>query len=344
MEISDFIVYETISILEAMLKIDNNGLGVVFVCDETDKLLAVVSDGDVRRYILKNGAANKNISAIANYNPHFLPMHGKKNVEETIKINHITALPILDGAQRIIEIWFANGMHIIKKEVLNIPLVIMAGGKGTRLYPYTQILPKPLIPIGKKTITEHILERFARYGCLDVKMIVNYKKEFIEAYFQDMSYQIDFIEEKEFLGTGGGLRLLLPYMKNTFFMTNCDILIEENYAMIYEEHKKQKNLITLVCAEKTVEIPYGTIEADESGKIVVLREKPSCTSLINTGLYVIEAEFLKEIPENRFIHITDIIQQCIRDGKRVGTYKICEKSWMDMGQIDELEKMRERLG
>ena len=221
----------------------------------------------------------------------------------------------------------------------------MAGGKGTRLYPYTQILPKPLIPIGEKTITEHIMSRFKEYGCSHFDMIVNYKKHFIKSYFLDNenTVDVDFIEETEFLGTGGGLRLLEGKYQSTIFMTNCDILIEEDYAKILEYHKKNNNIITMVCAEKNMLIPYGTVEISETGQALALKEKPRLSFITNTGFYVIEPEFLNMIPENTFIHITDIIQNCIDTGKKVGVYKILEEKWLDMGQMEEMERMRQKL-
>ncbi len=176
-------------------------------------------------------------------------------------------------------------------------------------------------------------------------MIVNYKKKFIEAYFgeNDADYNITFIEEEEFCGTGGGLKLL-PDMKTTFFMTNCDILIDADYAEIFSYHKKQGNILTMVCAKKQVEIPYGTVEINEEGGLVAIREKPSFSFLTNTGFYIIEPEFLSRIPEQTFIHITDIIDQCIAAGERIGVYTVEEEAWMDMGQMDELERMKKKLG
>ena len=221
----------------------------------------------------------------------------------------------------------------------------MAGGKGTRLYPYTQILPKPLIPIGDKTITEHIMDRFIEHGCDKFTMIVNYKKHFIRSYFIENEEQrnIEFINEDEFLGTGGGLKLLENKMQSTFFMTNCDILVEEDYSEILKYHKIQRNIITMVCAVKNMTIPYGTVDIREDGSVIGLKEKPEFTFITNTGFYVIEPELLRLIPENTFIHVTDLIQQCIEEEKKVGVYKISEDKWLDMGQLDELERMKEKL-
>lgn len=221
----------------------------------------------------------------------------------------------------------------------------MAGGKGTRLHPYTQILPKPLIPIGNQTITEHIMERFEQYQCSHFDMIINYKKNFIRSYFQDneIKRNVDFIEEPEFWGTAGGLKLLEGKYKSTFFVSNCDVLIDADYKDIYNVHKQEKNIITLVCAKKKIVIPYGTVSVNEKNEILEFKEKPEYTFLTNTGLYLVEPEFLKMIPEQTFIHITDVIQKCMNAKKKVGTYIIDEENFMDMGQLRELEQMREKL-
>ena len=202
-----------------------------------------------------------------------------------------------------------------------------------------------MIPIGEKTITEHIISRFHEYGCEHFDMIVNYKKNFIKSYFLDNenTYDVNFIDETEFLGTGGGLRLLKGRYKTPFFMTNCDILIEEDYAKIFEYHQKNKNIITMVCAEKNMIIPYGTVEVSKDGQAMGLKEKPSLSFTTNTGFYVIEPEFLELIPDNTFIHITDVIQKCIDMEKGVGVYTISEEKWLDMGQMEELEKMKKKL-
>lgn len=345
MNFDQYIISEDISIMEAIKKIDENGRGIAFFCSGK-KLLGVVSDGDIRRYILKKGDMSAGIVHVMNYQPKFWQgnVGTVKTMCEYMKQEHITALPIVDSRKNVMQIIFDTGERICSSEQIDIPVVIMAGGKGSRLDPYTRILPKPLIPVGNKTITEHILDRFKEYGCLSFKMIVNYKKKFIETYFaEDHFYNIQFLEEEKFLGTGGGLKLL-GKMDGTFFMTNCDILVEADYADILKEHKRNKNVITMVCARKTINIPYGTVKSDLGNKVIALEEKPEYTFLANTGFYVIEPDFLCEIPENTFVHITDIIQSCIDKEMRVGIYPIEEDAWMDMGQLNELEKMRKRIG
>lgn len=348
MNIDAYIVNDDISIIEAMQQIDRNNEGVVFLQKE-GKLSACATDGDIRRYILSGGKLSNQLDEIANHNPVYLTQNQKNMAKSVMAQHYITAVPIVNENQEIVNIYFWRDMHRHsekKKSSLQIPLVIMAGGKGTRLKPYTDILPKPLIPIGEKTITEHIMDRFAAYDCRDVMMIVNYKKDFIKAYFKDINTEskITFIEEEEYLGTGGGLRLLADRLDSTFFMSNCDILIDAGYGKMLQKHQAEGNLITMVCTGRRFEIPYGTIQTDAEGRVTQLVEKPGFEYKINTGFYLIEPEFLQKIPENTYIHITDVIDQCIREGEKVGTFLIDDDCWMDMGQLDELDKMKAKLG
>lgn len=348
MNIEQFIVESNSSIIDVMKKIDRNAKGIVFIC-QNNKLVACVTDGDVRRHILSGGKLFDTIDAIANYHPVFLYEDHQNKAFEVMHDKYINAIPILNSEGRIMNIYFLRD-ELFKEgeafEQLNTPLVIMAGGKGSRLKPYTDVLPKPLIPVGDKTITERIMDRFAGYGCTDVTMIVNYKKEFIKAYFKESNEKrnINFVDENEYLGTGGGLKLLSNQIKDTFFMSNCDILIYADYEKILRYHQKAHNVITLVCARKKIEIPYGTIENDVEGQVTKLKEKPILEYNVNTGFYVIEPAFLKKIPDKTFIHITDVISQCVQLKEKVGTYLIDDDSWMDMGQLDELEKMKKKLG
>ena len=344
MNIENYSIDENASIFEAMEKININAKGIIYVLHQ-DELVGVVTDGDIRRYILEKGDLNNSIIKIVNKSLIWLLAEKEKQAYSILKKRKITSLPILNAKKQILKIYFRDNWIESCKDKLDIPVVIMAGGEGTRLHPYTQILPKPLIPIGDQTITEHIMNHFSEYGCNDFTMIVNYKKNFIKSYFLDQGhkYNVDFIDEEEFLGTGGGLKLLDKKFESTFFMTNCDILIEEDYSQILDYHKSQNNLITMVCAVKNMTIPYGTVEVSESGKAMKLKEKPKLSFVTNTGFYVIEPEFIDKIPYNTFIHITDLIQNCINEGERVGVYKINEENWMDMGQLEELERMKRKL-
>ncbi len=343
-DVSKYLITPDVSVLEAMSAIDSGAKGVAFVCSDR-KLLAVITDGDIRRYIIHGGDLSVNIMDIANRNYKFLNETDSINSEIIVNIKtDFKALPVLDLEGRIISIVFADETAYLSRAALNAPVVIMAGGKGTRLYPYTKVLPKPLIPIGDVPITMHIMQHFEKFGCTHFTMVVNHQKELIKAYYSDpdIPYHIDFAEESTPLGTAGGLKLLEGKINETFFITNCDILVDADYAKIYEYHKKMKNLVTMVCAVKKITIPYGTVCLNESGHIESMVEKPTVSYLVNTGYYVAETEFLSEIPMDTFIHMTDVVQKCIDEGKSVGVYPISESQWSDMGQIDEMNMMQNK--
>jgi dTDP-glucose pyrophosphorylase len=346
-DIAPFIVDKNVSIIQAMEIINKNSSGIVFVCDGEHKLLATLSDGDIRRHILAGKPLTSPVSEAAHYQFHSLPYTSSHaEVADVCDKLSVDVIPGIDQNSRLITVFFRKEFLKSAIEKIKVPVVIMAGGKGTRLYPYTKILPKPLIPIGDITITEHIINKFVEYGCNNFFMIVNHKKEMIKAYFSEIdtsSFSFVFFDENEFMGTGGGLSLARSAISETFFFSNCDILVLADYHDIYEQHKEAGNLLTMVCATKSFSFPYGTVEIGSDGQIQSLLEKPSYSFLTNTGFYIIEPAFLDYVPDNTFIHITDVIQNCVNLGKRIGIYPISDDQWFDMGNHEDMERMIDRV-
>lgn len=344
MEVSQFLITEDATLIEALELLDRTAKKVVFV-ESNHRLVAALTDGDIRRWILKKGKLDANVKQIANYNPKFINVKDKLETKHFMKQHGIEALPVVNDDMEIISISLMNDEEIHRSKNLKIPVVIMAGGLGTRLYPYTKVLPKPLIPIGDLPIVEHIINRFNKFGVNDFHLVVNHKKNMIKAYFNEIekTYNVDYADEDIPLGTGGGLSLLKGKLNSTFILTNCDILIEEDYEKIYQFHKKERNIITMVCSLKNVKIPYGVIEINDAGEIIEMKEKPEFTFFTNTGMYIVEPEVIQELDENTSIGFPDIIENHQLNGKKVGIFPIGESTWLDMGQIDEMEKMRVRL-
>lgn len=344
--IDKYIIDKTYSLEKTMAVIDANNMGFAIICDNR-KLFGVVTDGDIRRYLLKGGTLKENICNAANKNPRFVTINERYMAADLMVQEDLTVVPVINENNELTDILLNKDAdyNTQEKEYLNLPLVIMAGGKGTRLRPYTDILPKPLIPVGGVTITEQIMKRFQDYGCNNVFIIVNYMKDFIKAYFgeKEVKQNIQFIEEESFFGTAGGLSYIKGKIKETFFMTNCDVLIDCNYAEIRDFHKKNKNLVTMICAKKNQVIPYGTIEIGREHQILSMKEKPTIHYNINTGVYMIEPEFLDLIQEKEIVHMPQLIERAMNISQRVGTYLIDENQWMDMGQITELEHMKYKV-
>ena len=336
-----------ISVIEAMRRIQDNAKGVLYIVDENNRFIGSVTDGDIRRWVIQTGDINGNVSQFLNTKAVYIHKEQIEDAEEIIKERKVRSLPVLDDDHHIIDIVFDEfySGNVSKECLKDIPIIIMAGGKGTRLYPYTKILPKPLIPIGDVPIIERIMNQFHKYGANHFYLVVNYKKEMIRAYFMDQNlpYKIDFISEDEPLGTAGGIRLIKDKFGSPIIVTNCDILIEADYEDIISNHAKLGNDMTIVSSLKSVSIPYGVLDAGENGKILSMREKPSIPTMVNTGMYILNPEFIEWIPENTFFHMTHLAQKMIDENKNVGMYPIDEYSFLDMGEFEEMKKMEKRI-
>lgn len=339
-------IEEDKSVLEAMRQLDKSGRKILFVL-KGGKLQASLTDGDIRRWILKKGDLQLSVKYMANYDPVYLFDHQADMAVHTMKKFQIDAVPIVDNSYVVKKVVFADeteqGHGTFDRAF---PVVIMAGGLGTRLSPYTNILPKPLIPVGDYSIAEHIINRFYEYGCTQFYMIVNYKRNMIKAYFDeiDKEYQLDFIAEEKPLETGGGISLLKGKIEDTFILTNCDILIEDDLTEAYRQHAKSGNMITMVCSLKNFTIPYGVVNIGEDGGVVSMQEKPDMSFLANTGCYFVEPAVIEDLEYNKPVDFPTIIEKYLKEGERVGVYPISGEAWLDMGQFDELEKMKARLG
>ena len=344
LKVEELFISESCTVLDTMKKLDETGQRILFIAPE-GKLKAVVTDGDIRKCILRGGALSAPLTQAANYHPHSLPVAERGRARAELQRLGIDALPILDKHGVITDIVFAGGVDVDNRKKVDIPVVMMAGGLGTRLYPYTKILPKPLIPVGEQPIAELIFSRFRDFGCRHMTMIVNYKRGMIKSYFADLEkdYTVDIIDEDVFMGTGGGLCLLKGRMDSPFFFTNCDTLLDLDYGDLYQYHKAHGNLVTMVCAFKHYVVPYGVVELGEDGGIAAMREKPELNFLTNTGVYVVEPRVVEEMKMGEVIGFPDVIDRYRAAGEKVGIYPINESSWMDMGQMEELEKMRRKL-
>lgn len=325
---------------------EDNELKAVIVADQERTLLGLFTLGDMRHYFLSGGVLSTNITVAMNKKP--VVFNSRTEAEAFLKTHKLIICPIVDENRTVIEIIAdeKSSSEQISNSLCGVPLVIMAGGKGTRLYPYTKILPKALIPIGDYTITERIIQNFQKYGCNEICFILNHKANMIRSYFNEIEhdYSISYIQEESFLGTGGGLSLLKDKITSTFFLSNCDILVNADFECLYKTHKAHKNKITFVGAMKNVVIPYGVIETDENGSIKSMKEKPGFSFLTNTGVYIIEPEVINDLVDGEVIGLPDIAQRYIDKDENVGVFPISEKAWMDMGQFSEMESMMKELG
>ena len=348
-QLSTFLIVPSATVVEAMQKIDANAKGILFAMDANQKLIGVITDGDIRRWLIKTGELQGTVEQIMNKNPRVIYQKEIVFAEECIEKYQITALPVVNEQGVVLDILFRgaveNGRRKPKCNLKDVPVVIMAGGKGTRLYPYTKVLPKPLIPIGDIPIMERIIERFRNYGVKQFWATVNYRKNMIKSYFSESLSNCDicYVEEEKPLGTAGSLSLIEEGFEKPFIVTNCDILIQADYEDIYRYHQESGNELTIVTALKNIVVPYGVVHSSENGAVLSMEEKPKLSYFVNTGMYILSSELLKEIPKDTFFHMTDLSNKLLAEGRKVGMYPISEDSFLDMGEFEEMHRMEAKL-
>lgn len=340
--VSAFQIQKSTTVREAMRRLDQTARKILFVCED-GVLLAALTDGDIRRHLLHGGGLEDQVILAANRNPR--TVRDWAEAAQLLQAEDYLAVPVVGADGSVLDIVFASEESAPPPPRLGLPVVIMAGGKGARLDPYTRVLPKPLIPVGDYPIIEHIMRQFESYGCPAFHVIVNYKKQLMKAYFNESSqhYDVTWYDEDRPLGTGGGLYLLKETLKETFFLTNCDVLLRSDYADMLKFHRDHGNAITMIGVYKTLTIPYGVVDIGTNGVIEAMREKPELSFLTNTGIYIVEPQVLEDIPDYTVLSFPEIIEMQRQKGNKVAVYPVSEEEWMDMGQLTELEDMRQRL-
>ena len=333
------------SLLAAMKQMDAGGFKTLFVFLD-DKFQGLLTIGDIQRAIIKSIALSSPVNAILDKDKVYgFVSESEEMIRDKMRCLRAEVMPILDEAHQLVDVWFWNDLfqksEASVREKIDLPVVIMAGGKGSRLKPLTNVIPKPLVPIGEKTILEEIMDRFETVGCHKFYMSVNYKSDILQFYLDKLEhkYDIAFFEEEKPLGTIGSVSLLKGKLDTPFFVSNCDILIDQDYRDVYDYHIENKNDLTIVTAVKSFRIPYGVIETGENGLMTALKEKPEMTYMINTGVYILNPGCIDEIPENEFFHITQLMEKIKARGGRIGCFPVSEHAWRDMGEWPEYLKM-----
>lgn len=333
------------TILSALKQMDASMKKLLIVL-QGEKFYRLLSIGDIQRAIIKGVLMTEPVKSIVrDKNTVASTKDDLSQVKDYMRKRKTEFMPVVDAEGNVADVIFWEDLFEDKlsedREKIELPVVIMAGGKGTRLKPITNVVPKPLIPVGDKTILEEIMDQFEGIGTKKFYMSVNYKADMMEYYLSqlDHKYDIEFFMEDKPLGTIGSVALLKGKITTPFFVSNCDILIDQDYRDVYEYHQNNHNDITIVTAVKSFRIPYGVIETGEDGLMTGLKEKPEQTYMINTGVYILNPELIDEIPEGEFFHITHLMEKVKSRGGRVGCFPVSENSWKDMGEWPEYLKM-----
>jgi len=279
-------IHPQATIKEAMEALDRTAEKVLLVVDEHQALIGALTDGDIRRYILKEQDLIGAIENAYNKNPIFVfqKEFDLEKVKKIFTVNKIELIPILDQNRKVTDYitWekvFGNNKSL-ENNKLDVPVVIMAGGRGTRLDPFTRVLPKPLIPVGDKPLIDHIIDRFRGYGISEFYLTIHHMAKIIRAFFEEKEadYSVGIVEEDAPRGTAGSLKLLVDKLTVPFFVSNCDIVIEADYAGLYRFHMQGRYDITLVASAKQFNIPYGICKLNGGGSLELIKEKPEVSS------------------------------------------------------------------
>lgn len=327
-------------IREVVKVIDTYALQIALVVKEDYVLLGTVTDGDIRRGLLKGVDLESPVSLIYKETPFTAVLSDDvPTIRSIMKRRHIRQVPVLDDKGRVVHLEMLGEFDSEKEEKRDNIVILMAGGLGTRLRPLTNACPKPLLRVGGKPVLETILDNFIRAGFFRFYISINYKAELIEEYFGDgrrWGVEILYIRETERMGTAGCLSLLPEKPVKPLIVMNGDLLTKVDFGQLLKFHTTHRADATMCVREYDYQIPYGVIHR-EGNRLKGLEEKPVHHYFVNAGIYVVEPAIAALIPKNRFYDMTDLFQRVIDDGKEGIIFPIREY-WMDIGQIRDLEE------
>jgi dTDP-glucose pyrophosphorylase len=336
--ISKLIVSIDATIKDAMEVIDKNSQQIALVVDSQTKLIGTITDGDIRRAILKGYSLNNPISDITNRHPTVGYFNQSKDEVLSLALQkRLKHIPIVDENGVVISLELIEDFLKTKSKPNRV--VLMAGGLGVRLRPLTENTPKPMLKIGDKPILQTIIENFVKYGFNHFYISVNYKSHQIKEYFGDGSRfgaNIEYIDETKRLGTAGAISLIKDRLKEPFFVMNGDLLTNLNFDYMLNYHLASSASATMAVREYDFQIPYGVINTDNN-KILSIEEKPIQKFFINSGIYLLNPEIIENIPLDTFFDMPDLFNLLIKNGENVLSFQIREY-WLDIGKMQDFER------
>lgn len=326
------------TIKDALKIIDKGAMQIALVIDEDDKLIGTITDGDIRRGLLKGLGLNSSIEPIIYKNPTVAKLSDtKEQILQLALSKKLHQIPIVDDNNRLIGIQEID--ELIKPKEKPNKVILMVGGLGTRLRPLTEKTPKPMLKVGNKPILQTIVEKFAEYGYKNIIMCVNYKSHIIKDYFKDgkdFGVNIEYVLEKKRMGTAGALSLLKERPKEPFFVMNGDILTNVNFKHLHNFHIANSAVATMCIREYDFQVPYGVANLD-GNKILSIEEKPIQKFFVSAGIYMLTPDALKYIPKNKFYDMPTLFEKLISEKQNTISFPLREY-WLDIGRIEEFEK------
>ena len=349
-DLEDILIDKECSIKDAMKKLDTVASKILFVVEDMNTFIGSLTDGDIRRSILSNKSLDSSVLDACNKNSYSVSKNfDKETTIDEMKVKDLVFAPIVDDEYRIVNVFSVPESHkeviTYSKKLEDIPVVIMAGGKGSRLKPFTDVFPKPLVPVNEKPIMDWIIDGFQKFGINQFYATLNYRGKMIEAYYESIvkDYNLGFVWEKDFYGTAGSLSLVKDNISGTFIVSNCDIIVKADMADVIDFHKANNAKMTIVSSMQHIKVPYGVMEFGNGGIVKSIKEKPEYTFPINTGVYVLEKECLDYIPSETFFHITHLMESLIEKDELVLTYPVNESDYIDIGQWEEYHAAIENM-
>ena len=334
----DITIHKDQSIKEALEIIDKGAIRIAIVLDEDEVVVGTLTDGDIRRGLLKGLTLDSTIDKLYFKEPTLANINDSKElIVQKAMSKKIYQIPIVDDSGRLVKI--EDLATLLKTRTKQNRVVLMAGGLGTRLRPLTEELPKPLLKVGNKPILETIIENFAKYGFVNITISVNYKADMIKEYFGDGSkfgVNIEYVEETKRLGTAGALGLIKDRPQEPFFVMNADLLTNVNFTHLLDFHSFEKSVATMCVREYDYQVPYGVIETDGSN-ITSIKEKPVHKFFVNAGIYMLSPQVFEYIPSNEFYDMPTLFEEIIKNKLKTISFPVHEY-WLDIGRMSDFEQ------
>ena len=321
---------------DLILALDRTGVGSLIILNEQFDFLGLVSDGDIRTAILTN---EKKINNIINKNAYtWLDTQSRQAGINHMKKIHRNILPVVNKKNKVVDILCLDEISF---DTIDNPVVIMAGGLGTRLYPLTQETPKPMLPINGKPILERIIEKLISQGFQNFYISINYLGAQIKEYFQDgvkWDISIKYIEETKRLGTAGALFQLKEIINKPFIVMNGDIITDLDFRKFLNFHNETKSNSTMCLFKQVHQVPFGVVEFDNQFRIISMKEKPKSEYYVNMGIYAVSPQILQYIPDNEYYDMPTLFQNLI-DNKKIANAYIFEGLWNDIGRVEDYKSI-----